>query len=134
MAGLQTGGAGYYNRCPGMRWSSNLFRNNSADSGGAGLELNQCSGDVDHCSFHQNQVCADADRPSNTLLVCDNLPGGRCAEQMLLVASRHSHCCQIVHNICDDRCSFGCVYDVTLMQSREKRVAGSSWTSVHPAC
>ena len=69
MAGLQTGGAGYYNRCPGMRWSSNLFRNNSADSGGAGLELNECSGDVDHCSFHQNQVCADADRPSNTLLV-----------------------------------------------------------------
>ena len=64
IAGLQTGGAGYYNRCPSMRWSSNLFRNNSADSGGAGLELNQCTGDVDHCTFHQNQVCV-------------NLPGGR---------------------------------------------------------
>ena len=77
MAGLQTGGAGYYNRCPGMQWSSNLFRNNSANSGGAGLELNECSGDVDHCSFHQNQVCADANISFNTFFVCVNLPGGR---------------------------------------------------------
>lgn len=134
MAGLQTGGAGYYNRCLGMRWSSNLFRNNSANSGGAGLELNQCTGDVDHCSFHQNQVCADADKISNTLLVCDNLPGGRRAEWMLLVVSCHSDCCQIVHNICNDICSLACTHELALMQSRERRVAESSWTSVHPAC
>ena len=100
----------------------------------AGLELNQCTGDVDHCSFHQNQVCADADKISNTLLVCDNLPGGRRAEWMLLVVSCHSDCCQIVHNICNDICSLACTHELALMQSRERRVAESSWTSVHPAC
>ena len=70
MVGLQTGGAGYYNRCQSMRWSSNLFRNNSADSGGVGLELNQCTGDVDHCSFYQNQVMCQSLRWQMVLERC----------------------------------------------------------------
>ena len=55
------GGGAYYNRCSGMTWSANLFENNSARSGGAGLELNQCAGDVSHCTFYRNKERAFSD-------------------------------------------------------------------------
>ena len=53
---LQTGGGAYYNRCPAMAWTGNLFENNTAKSGSAGLELNQCAGDVRQSVFFKNRV------------------------------------------------------------------------------
>lgn len=55
---LQVGGGAYYNRCPGMLWAGNLFENNTAQSGSAGLELNQCAGDVERSTFFNNKVQA----------------------------------------------------------------------------
>jgi hypothetical protein len=56
---MQTGGGGYYNNCPNMHFVHSYFENNTATSGSAGLELNQCNGNVDTCTFVKNKVrCA----------------------------------------------------------------------------
>ena len=39
-----------------MVWTGNLFENNTARSGSAGMELNQCSGDIRQSSFFKNRV------------------------------------------------------------------------------
>ncbi|EIE19974.1 hypothetical protein COCSUDRAFT_58210 [Coccomyxa subellipsoidea C-169] len=51
----QTGGGGYYNKCPDVSFVRNRFENNTAAAGGAGLELNQCVGDVEACVFSRNR-------------------------------------------------------------------------------
>ncbi|BDA51304.1 probable metabotropic glutamate receptor-like protein P [Coccomyxa sp. Obi] len=51
----QTGGGGYYNRCTDVSFVRNQFENNTANAGGAGLELNQCVGDVQLCIFSRNR-------------------------------------------------------------------------------
>ncbi|KAK9902707.1 hypothetical protein WJX75_003360 [Coccomyxa subellipsoidea] len=51
----QTGGGGYYNKCPDVSFVHNRFENNTANAGGAGLELNQCVGDVSFCVFSGNR-------------------------------------------------------------------------------
>lgn len=53
---VQTGGGGYYNKCPDVSFVNNHFENNTAQAGGAGLELNQCVGDVNTCIFTHNKV------------------------------------------------------------------------------
>jgi len=78
---LQTGGGAYYNRCPAMAWTGNLFENNTAKSGSAGLELNQCVGDVRQSVFFKNRVrclakplanpLSNVSQRSDSLLVID---------------------------------------------------------------
>ncbi|CAL5225946.1 g8744 [Coccomyxa viridis] len=51
----QVGGGAYYNRCSKMVWTGNLFENNTARSGSAGMELNQCSGDIRQSTFFKNR-------------------------------------------------------------------------------
>lgn len=63
---VQVGGGAYYNRCSKMAWTGNLFENNTARSGSAGMELNQCSGDIRQSSFFKNRVNFP-NRPEMTL-------------------------------------------------------------------
>ena len=49
-----------------MVWTGNLFENNTARSGSAGMELNQCSGDIRQSSFLKNRVSQPED-PQNCI-------------------------------------------------------------------
>ncbi len=51
-----------------MVWTGNLFENNTARSGSAGMELNQCSGDIRQSTFFKNRV-----RFPRRPRICDSL-------------------------------------------------------------
>jgi predicted outer membrane repeat protein len=53
---MQTGAGAYFNRCPDMSFVHTHFENNSATAGGGALEMNQCKGNIDTCTFLKNKA------------------------------------------------------------------------------